>query len=288
MQPHSLRSHVVPFAFVGLGGGLLAAHLMDVFQASVVVIPSTTAMLCAALGACVAPRRHWAITTILGVPIAGALNALILCLIAGLSRYAGDAAMVGLSFSVPFVPALLVVTHAVRRVGRARPGSLLDRSDRRRVLGAVTAVHAGASFVLATSRMGHGPAFGASLAHDPPARVVLQGLALVYTLVLLIVVVMDLRAYRIASLLLRRRSSLRERRPEDVLCEPDREHVDLGLGESTYTYEVPGELYRGSPRTMLHHTGDALAVRDALGRALLSGVVALAASTLGLLAFGPP
>ncbi|WP_437993240.1 hypothetical protein [Sorangium sp. So ce145] len=73
------------------------------------------------------------------IVVAGVVNGMTIGLVAGPAGMIVGAAF-GAVFALPFVPALAVVLIAANRVGRARAGSIVARSDRRAVWAATAAV----------------------------------------------------------------------------------------------------------------------------------------------------
>src|SRR5579883_1034319 len=121
--------HVVPFAAVGLAGGVLTATFFGALGFSTGrLVMGVTPLVAGLFGALVgSTRRHWAVTTIFVGMMAGVVNGAVV----GLIESALAHQLVGVSFGAylglwvapPFLPPLVVTAWAARRVGRARLGS---------------------------------------------------------------------------------------------------------------------------------------------------------------------
>ena len=143
-----------PFGAIGLAGGWMTA---DFFRAGTFGIDAgfrpllvvLTPMVAASLGLVVTGRGEdsWAraASLVAGTVVAagtfcGALVGFMLWPPQGLIEGAGN----GLLCALAFLPAFWMVLAAARAVGRARPGSLVDASDRRGVwLATATAIALG-------------------------------------------------------------------------------------------------------------------------------------------------
>jgi hypothetical protein len=133
---------VGPFTLLGLFGGWLTAARFGSSQldSGALTLLGPTPIVAGLLGALLAAkRRHWrglAFAMPLLVPAAGAVNGVTIGLLfalteRGLGELIAAGVLVGAFCGLFFVPALLLVFLVAVRVGRARPGSLVDAAHRR-------------------------------------------------------------------------------------------------------------------------------------------------------------
>ena len=133
-----------PFAVAGLVGGWLSAdtfkpHGGDELR---VLLALVTPVVAALLGRFLTSRIHGgplrtALMVTAAIIGAGMINGVLLGLFLGAMIGVLIGVPFGALFALPFVPPLALVVLLARRVGRARPGSAVDASDRRAVWGAV-------------------------------------------------------------------------------------------------------------------------------------------------------
>ncbi len=239
-----------PFAVLGLVGGWITADILNMLVEGMrLFVVLTTSAVSAGLGAILSrylrsrPFPH-ALGTLFAVALAGAVNGGLLGLLIMKIEVLFFGAGFGIVCSIPFLPVLGSVVAVARRVGRARQGSLVDASDRRKVW--ITAMVFLAPSVLLTF-----------LPQRPSTIVVVEALlSLVAALVIAVSFARDLGA-----LLLARGLAEREARfvsPDSDLARETIARVDLGLGDelhqevaragSTYREHTrPTRLIRGNP-----------------------------------------
>jgi hypothetical protein len=140
---------LLPFTVIGAVGGWMAADFFRVgalkvmdagLRPAFVVVTPLCALLLALL---VGPTVRWPRAfSAFGAATVGVLSAgLVGGGLIGVLRWSrwglGEGAATGVVCALGFLPAFALVLAAARRVGRARPGSLVDRADRRAVWVAV-------------------------------------------------------------------------------------------------------------------------------------------------------
>jgi hypothetical protein len=273
--------HVVPFAALGLVGGILTCAGLQAFgspEGHALLV--TTPMVAALVGWGVARRRRWLLASIFFGILGGMLNGLVIGLLTAGPRAASGGMLFGAWCSLFFLPALAVVARAAHRVGRARLGSLVDLADRRAVHRAVAiSIAAGSALVGTRAGVEWLGADGGSIGF-------LISLAAIG--ILAVVALGDLRACLRASEAERLTAILtRTDEPLAISSTRDPGFLDLGVrdplgADPHYHHIVDGAGYRGTPSSRLWMTGDpatALAItRLALGvdaAALLGAVIAL-------------
>jgi hypothetical protein len=238
---------------------------------SVLLVVSTTIMaaLCGRVGA----RR---IRTPLGFAgaaiLAGGANGLVLATVAAAlgGDIGGFVLMVGgfifgMICAVPFVPALAIAFAATQRVGRARPGSLVDEADRRAPWTAVCIT------ILVV---------GLGLAFFEPRAVDLTVSALLFA--------RGLGAVLLTVLTLRSWSRARGWQRAFAAAEPANDTAsdvpggadehDLGIGDEARELRHRGDAYRAGVRTAARLRGHTEQARRILRFDLLLGALAMALS----------
>src|SRR4051812_27639272 len=143
----------LPFALLGLLGGWLTSRLVHNGAQEIrglLVIMTTVAS--AGLGRALPPRGGKGplaaiARAVASIVLAGLINGVLIGFFGGGLLGIMVGGLFGLIFAAPFVPALLPVIAAARRVGRARAGSLVDGADRRAVWLATAMVAALASLL---------------------------------------------------------------------------------------------------------------------------------------------
>lgn len=266
-----------PFFTVGLVGGWLAAelHHLDRSGAELALrglLTIITPVVCAFLGARVKPREaESAVGAVLALTvsttIAGVANGAIIGFFAMPPVGALLASPWGFVCALPFVPVLAIIVLAARRVGRARPGSVVDRSDRRGVWVATMAATALATVVVAP----HGEAL-----HGVPFWISFAG-----ALGAVALTAYDLVERRRVGRPVVLEGPLRPRAPAPattvaVEVPAGAELHDVGLGDATFEELAPSsQPYRSSERVLRVHRGSRARAREALAAAGWRGVAAV-------------
>jgi hypothetical protein len=200
------------------------------------------------------------------------------CLVGGLGaaqRAWGDVGLgigVGFFCAIPLIPAAALAIAMVRRVDRARRGSVVARSDARGLV-AGTAGIIGCFSGLAVFDW---PAVAAGAADPPlPAVIVLVAAAALVFIVLIADVVALTRVKRWASSVAAEEgdgSSL----PVPPVPVPPAGRLDLGLGDEIAAAPALGTAYRGGGRWLASITGDIDEARAALRQSIRRGVILVA------------
>jgi hypothetical protein len=235
-----------------------------------------TPVVCAFLGARVNPRQaDTAVGAVLALTvsaaIAGVANGAIIGFFAMPPHGALLASPWGFVCALPFVPVLAVIVLAARRVGRARLGSVVDRSDRRGVWVATMAAIALATVAVAP--------------HGEALRGVPFWIALSATEVALALTVLDLVERRrigrpvILGGPLRVRAASSPAAPDDdAELGTHVEVYDAGLGDATFEEMAPApQPYRSTERVVRIHRGSRALAREALAASAWRGVAAVIA-----------
>jgi hypothetical protein len=272
--PYGLRLGP-PFFAIGLAGGWLTAEVHQLGEAPAevairglltVVTPVVAAFLGARMSIEAPPRGPLtsAMTLCVATVLAGVVNGMIVGFFAAPPWGALIGAPWGFICALPFVPVLAAIMAAARNVGRARPESVVDRSDRRAIWTATSVSVALATLVAAPHGSGGVPlllAFSASCA--------LVGL-----------LSLDLLSLEKLSRPLRLQGTLRTRGP---IAEHELDRVpviDNGLGDVAYEELAPASsAYRSADQVLRIHRGSRQRARAALRSASLRGALALALAT---------
>ncbi len=263
----------LPFAALGLTGGWLTGRLTIGSSSSEQYIAWLlclfTPAVCALLGESLRSRtqKTWVARTVLSTLTAGMVNGLVIGMFLGAVVGMVVGLVAGFFFSLPFLPAVLAVTGAGRKVGRASRGSIVDATDRRGIWVWTAVSIALASLCIAAGRTGQGSA--AML-----AVVSLAGVAIAFSFD-----AADLaHARRVA--LLTEGLERRDRRPASLVA-VDAQCIDLGMGDATFDERVASpapyreldkvvRVVRGEPGPSLAAVRAAL-VRDTIALVLTSG-----------------
>jgi hypothetical protein len=259
-------SLAAPFACLGLYGGWLSAHMTvannDVVPV-VVLLTLFTPMSCAILGFYLGDRirKGFIARTLIATIVAGVMNGFFVGMFTGAGAGLLIGPAFGLFYALPFIPATLLTAGFAHRVGRAAPGSIVDRADRRAVWRAVALSISLASLV---TLFGHasGKALIACLA------------ASLASLFLFFVDIFALdQAIRLGRVAKRCLPYDESRHGAITLTRSD----ELGLGEDRFVEIAAAESpYRDADRVARVVVGDPERSRGALVSALiLDGVVLL-------------
>jgi hypothetical protein len=271
-----------PFFAVGLVGGWLVAEIHHLDRSGTELalrglLTIITPLVCVFLGARVHPRQaDSALGAVLALTvsasIAGVANGAIIGFFAMPPHGALLASPWGFVCALPFVPVLAVIVLAARRVGRARAGSVVDRSDRRGVWVATMAAIALATVAVAP--------------HGESLRGVPFWIALSCTEVALALTILDLVERRrvgrpvVLSGPLRPRAPASQETPDDEAGVAAHVEVyDAGLGEATFEELAPApQPYRSTERVLRIHRGSRALAREALAAAAWRGLAAVIAT----------
>ena len=270
-----------PFAVLGAVGGWMAAdffrvgalHLLDAgLRPAFVVVTPLCALL---LGVLVQPTVHWPrplaafFAATVGVLSAGLMGGALI----GVMRWSrwglGEGAATGFVCALGFLPAFALVLAAARRVGRARPGSLVDRADRRAVWLAV-------AVSVALGTLAALPDWNVFPTGVRPSLEVSRtfGLAAVAAIVALCLgdAVALVRALRVERLL----PAMRAASGDDPRVAWSPRKLDLGLGEETRASVLSAAVvYREHDRVLSVVRGNPRDARRALLGAFACGLLAL-------------
>lgn len=268
-EPSSPFSLTLPFAILGFVGGWSSAAALGISEENVIcwLLLGITPLVSAGLGRFLSPRlRSGPLTTglrlLVSIMGAGVLNGALV----GVFIEPPFGILLGFIFgavcAVPFLPALGAVAFMARRIGRARPGSIVDQADRRAVFRVTLVVAAVASMLSPPPFPGHGSALGA--------------VPFVVTGLLLILLALDVRAFvRVGSLKARvgAISAPAAERPDRA---PDTSVTDFGLGdEEAEEIAQRGAVYRDHARTIHVFRGSASRARAELAWAIAANLLAL-------------
>lgn len=273
-----------PFAAAGLVGGFLTSaslrpHANDPIN---ILLIGVTPVVAGLLGHFLTSRVHphgplrTSILFAFSVVAAGAVNGMVIGAMLG-----GPLGMLfgvpfGALFSLPFLPALGLLTVLARRIGRARPDSLVDRADRRSVWTALAACCALASLI---------PTDGIFGRYRDPRDMALPALGLGLTVGLFVT---DCAALLFIGQLERSLRRLRTRAGHGPLpASGDVAVVDMGLGDDDQQVEElgPGQaVYRSTDQVRRVFRGDFDKAKRALGRTLMLDIGALLLALSALMA----
>jgi hypothetical protein len=254
--------------------------------ALVVVVP----LFALILGLALQPTTRWpsharALFMAAGAVLSAGLVAGGLVGVLAWSHYGiGEGAASGFWCGAAFLPGMLAILAATRRVGRARAGSLVDRADRRAVwLAVFTTIALGTLAALPDWQIFPFMPFHPSV--EGSRNLGYAALAMIMALLLGDVVDL-LRAWR-ASVHL---AAMRSCAPDDPALIWSPRKLDLGLGEAAAASVLAGPgLYRDRDRITHVVRGDARAARRALYGAVAAGLVALSVGMASLgMASGRP
>ncbi|MDI1444132.1 hypothetical protein [Polyangium sp. 6x1] len=271
----------LPYAVLGAVGGWMAADffrvgalkLMDAgLRPAFVVVTPLCALL---LGVLVQPTVHWPrraaafLAAAVGVLSAGLMGGALI----GVMRWSrwglGEGAATGFVCALGFLPAFALVLAAARRVGRARPGSLVDRADRRAVWLAV-AVSVALGTLAALPDWNVFPT-GVRPSLEVSRTLGVAAVAAIFALCLGDAVALA-RALRVERLL----SAMRPASADDPRVAWSPRKLDLGLGEETRASVLSAAVvYREHDRVLSVVRGNPRDARRALLGAFACGVVAL-------------
>jgi hypothetical protein len=244
-----------PFALVGFVGGAFVGTIPH--ESWVVhLFALVTAFVAGCFGAMITRerrRKHPARamgtgSVVVGTLVAGAANGAVI--VSGLVLFHSPAAfpfafiiglVVGALFSLPFMPVLAHVAFADERVGLARPGTLLDRADRRGVW-SVTLGWVGASMI-----------FGAFSRWSSEHLHALLVVAAIVLAAMVAVLVADVRTW--------------------LAIRGTRTGIDPGVGSVDLVVHDPPD-YRAPPSTSLV-LRDPTQAREEIDRALKRDILAL-------------
>lgn len=267
------RSLAFPCAIVGAAGGWLFADAFRIGADASLrwLLAFFTPAVAAALGWFLAGRvpRPAVASVVLAAcctVLAGALNGILVGLFFAPPVGAVVGVFAGLLCAIPFVPAVCGLALIARRVGRARPFSLVDVSDRRAVL-VVTMVSVALAVVMPIE-----PIYSRGLAG------VSSAFPLIAAAVISAIFSADLIALHRARAIDARALYLRARDREAHGDEEETEEtVDLGVGDGELE-EIArtGSAYREHERTTRIVIGSPAAARAALAGNVVADGVALA------------
>jgi hypothetical protein len=278
---------ILPFAWIGLVGAWVVAGSFglsgsreDLFVRA--VLACLTPLVAGAFGWALGSLRVGAAARVLtflgGTPFAGAVNGSLIgaSLTMGSFHGASDSppaavvfgAMIGGGCGVSFLPALFPAFVAWVRVGRARPGSFVDRADRR----AVAVITAGMGSLIAW-------AFWSKMCVGPVPRVVPRAVVVAGFVVGLVGLLEDWIEYRRVlgvtpkTRLVPLGASLLNARSAEL--------VDFGIGDESGNHVIPAkDAYRDAPSVAAVILGDAATAERALVLALVRDAAVVATSLL--------
>jgi hypothetical protein len=257
----------LPAALIGLAGAWLTAHVTVGTNSGdgpiALLLLVFTPILSAFLGEHLRRRvKHaFVVRTALATIIAGVLNGVAVGLFLGLGPGMLVGAIAGFFFSLPFVPAMLLLVGFGRRVGRAGHGSIVDSADRRGPWSAVFLTVALGSLLALPDHAGTAP-------------LVLTWLS-VFGLVALCM--LDLEAIgRLRHVRAMIEGMHRRERLEPHVVAVDAREVDLGIGDESWDEVVRAQTpYRETDRLVRVVHGSPAQARAALMGALRRDVIAL-------------
>ncbi|UQA63146.1 hypothetical protein [Polyangium aurulentum] len=276
------RPHLaLPYAVLGAAGGWMIADFFRVgaLQVDAGLRPAllaVTPLFALVLGLFIHPTTRWprrapaflaagASVLTAGLAAGGLVGVLVW------SRWGvGEGAASGFWCAAAFLPAFAMILAAVRRVGRARRGSLVDRADRRAVwLAVATAVALGTLAAL--------PDWTAFPTGIRPSLEVSRTLGLVAVAAIAALAIGDAAGLVRAWLASRDVRAMRPCAPDDPSLVWARRYVDLGLGDEARASVLSAAgFYREHDKVLSVVRGDPSASRRALAGAVASGMVALA------------
>lgn len=291
-DPRSSFPLVVPYTVIGAAGGWMAADFFrvgalaamdDGLRTSLAVVTPICALL---VGVLVGPMVRWPgrFKSFVGAAIAVLSAGLVGGGLIGVLRWSrnglGEGAATGFICALAFLPAFTLVLAAARRVGRARPGSLVDRADRRAVwLAVATSVALGTLAAL--------PDWNVFPMGVRPSLEVSRWLGLAALTAIAALCVNDAAALVRAILTFRQVDTMRPTSPDDPRIAWSPRRLDLGLGDSTLAAVLSAAVaYRDHDRILSVVRGDPHAARRALFGTFASGLVALALASACIVATG--
>jgi hypothetical protein len=263
---------------LGLAGGTITAdHYqlgalgMDGDSRRIVMVG--TPLVSAAVGAFLTKKAidgsagRSAFVTLSALVVAGAA--------VGLAAWSGFGPLIamgsGIMTAVAFLPAVALVVWSARRIGRARPGSLIDRSDRRTV-GLVTAAPIVFGSIAAFPRW-----------HIFSQRIAVDGSFAVIALALAAVVVISVSEVAAFARVHRIAIDLAWMMPGSGEASRNADVTDLGIGDQVFDLRPSGQsAYRDADVALRRVIGDVNATRSALRRNMIGAIVLLVASIAAL------
>jgi len=275
---------LLPFTVIGAAGGWMAADFFRVgalkmvdsgLRPTIVVVTPLCALLLALL---IQPTVRWprafaAFTAAcVGVLSAGLVGGALIGVLRWSRWGLGEGAATGFACSLAFLPAFGLVLAAVRRVGRARPGSLVDRADRRAVWVAVAC-----SVTLGT--LAALPNWNVFPTDVRPSLELSRNLGLGAFAVLFALCLGDafalFRAFRVE----RQVQVMRPANPDDPRLVWSPRKLDLGVGEETLASVLSAAaVYRENDRVLSVIRGNPYEARRLLFGTFAMGLAALVVS----------
>jgi hypothetical protein len=290
------RPHLaIPFVVLGVAGSLMAVDFFRIGSfGSDVSLKRTLLFLVPIFSLVVAflvqPATRWprfgkallaATASVLSAGlVAGALIGVLVWSQWGL----GEGAMSGFWCGVAFLPGFAAVLAAVRRVGRARPGSIVDRADRRAVwLAVVTTIALGTIAALPAWNV-MPPVYYYS-PYPETSQVLGFGALAVLVALLLGDTVGLARALRAG----RQLETMRPCHPDDPALIWSPRQLDLGIGDEAAAAVIAGPgLYRDRDRMTHVVRGNAVAARGALLGSVALSIIALSISAACVITTSSP
>jgi hypothetical protein len=276
-------------------GQLFASPSVSAADRAVMLATAACAALAgAASGLLLAPDRGeegesagGAVSGVQPRPSAARITAVLLALgaaaggVGGALRSVGDIALgvgCGFLYAILLTPAAAAVIPIVRRVGRARRGSVVAWADSRALV-ATTGGVLGATTAVAALNW---PAAAVGAA-DPPRLAVILLIAAAGLVALALVA--DTAALARVDRWAARLADEESGAPLD-LAAPMTGHVDLGVGNDIATFPTPGTAYRGGGRLIASVAGDIDDARTSLRQSIRRGAILLALLDAAGLAHG--
>jgi type III secretory pathway component EscS len=279
---------LLPFTVIGAVGGWMAADFFrfgaikmgdNGLRLAFVVVTPLCALLLALL---VQPTVRWPralrafSAASIGVLSAGLVGGALVGVLLWSRWGIVFGAVMGFFCSLAFLPAFGLVLAAARRVGRARPGSLVDRADRRAVWVAVAS-----SVTLGT--IAALPDWDISPIGIHPSVEVSRDLGIAAYTVLIALWLGDAFALFRAVRVERQTHAMRQANPDDPRLISSPHKLDLGVGEETVASVLsPAVPYREYGRVLSVIRGNPLEARRALFGTFAMGLAALIVSGVWL------
>lgn len=275
---------LLPFTVIGAVGGWMAADFFRVgalqamdrgLRPAFVVVTPLCALLLALL---VQPTVRWPrafaafSAASVGVLSAGLVGGALIGVLRWSRWGLGEGAATGFVCSLAFLPAFGLVLAAARRVGRARPGSIVDRADRRVVWVAVASSIALGTLAALPNWLVFPTDFHPSLEVSRnlglAAFTMLIGLWLGNAFALL-------RTFRVE----RQTDAMRLANPDDPRLVWSPHKLDLGIGEETRASVLAaGNPYRDYDHVLSVIRGNPMEARRALFGTFAMSLAALVVS----------
>jgi len=290
MVPSSpLRPHIaLPYAVLGAAGGWMAA---DFFRVGVLSLDAglrpallaVTPLAALVLGLLLNPITRWprgraAFATVVGVLGAGLTAGGLVGVLIWSRHGVGEGAASGFWCAAAFLPGFAAVLAAARRVGRARPGSLVDGADRRAIWLAVAAA-------VALGTLAALPDWYVFPGSARPSLAVSRSLGVVAVALIAAVLLRDLVALARALRATREIRSMRSCAPDDPNLSWARRQLDLGVGHEAAAAVIPAAgVYREHDRVLQVIRGNPEHAGRAMRGAVAWGAAALACGVACLLA----